>query len=233
MPYYKDIREYIQTLDDAGQLVRIKRPINKDTELMALVRLQFRGLPEEQRKAFLFENVMDSRGIKYQGSVAVAALAGTAKIYAMGVMCQEEKIMEKLAQAEANPIQPRLVSRGAVQEEVHIGDSLMQHGAIDEFPVPISSPGLDAGPCFTAPFWITKDPDSGIPNVGTYRVMPKSPTRVGVDWANVTRGGATHWLKYRKRGVPLSFLRLAGMTAFIIAVLALAVSVLDFVASGA
>ena len=51
-----------QGLDKAGKLVRVTIPVNKDTELHPLVRLQFRGLPESQRKAFLFENVTDSCG---------------------------------------------------------------------------------------------------------------------------------------------------------------------------
>jgi len=64
MGYYKDLREQIQALEAKDKLVRIKREINNDTELMPLVRLQFRGLPEKERKAFLFENVVDARGKK-------------------------------------------------------------------------------------------------------------------------------------------------------------------------
>jgi UbiD family decarboxylase len=59
MSYYKDLREYLKALESHGLLVRIKREVNKDTELHPLVRLQFRGLAEEQRKAFLFEKVTD------------------------------------------------------------------------------------------------------------------------------------------------------------------------------
>ena len=62
MPYYKDVREYLDALDSAGKLVRIRQSINKDTELHPLVRLQYRGLSEEQRRAFLFERVTDVRG---------------------------------------------------------------------------------------------------------------------------------------------------------------------------
>ncbi|MFH0914245.1 MAG: UbiD family decarboxylase [Chloroflexota bacterium] len=203
MSYYKDIREFLETLDKRGKLVRIKSPINKDTELMPLVKLQYVGLPEAQRKAFLFENVFDSRGKKYNGSVAVAALAGSPEIYAIGMNCKPEEMTEKRAQAELHPIEPKLVSKGPVQEEVHMGKNLMEHGALDELAVPISAPGFDAGPCFTAPFWITKDPETGVRNIGTYRVMPKSPTKTGIDWANMTKGCAIHWLKAKKMGKPL------------------------------
>ena len=54
MGYYKDLREHVAALEANDKLVRIKRPIIKETELMPLVRWQFRGLPEEMRKAFLF-----------------------------------------------------------------------------------------------------------------------------------------------------------------------------------
>ena len=55
--YYRDFREHLQALEERGKLVRINREINKDTELMPLVRWQFRGLEERDRKAFIFENV--------------------------------------------------------------------------------------------------------------------------------------------------------------------------------
>ena len=56
---YKDLREFIAALDEKQKLYRIQREINKDTELQPLVRWQFRGLPEESRRGFLFENVTD------------------------------------------------------------------------------------------------------------------------------------------------------------------------------
>ena len=49
MAYYKDLREHIKTLEEKGKLIRVKRQINKDTELHPLVRWQFRGLPERDR----------------------------------------------------------------------------------------------------------------------------------------------------------------------------------------
>ncbi len=62
MSYYRDFREYMNVLEESQNLVRFSRETNKDTELMPLVRWQYRGLPEEGRKAFLFENVVDAKG---------------------------------------------------------------------------------------------------------------------------------------------------------------------------
>ena len=51
--YYRDAREHLAALDEKGKLLKIKRKVNKDAELMPLVRWQFRGLDEEERRAFL------------------------------------------------------------------------------------------------------------------------------------------------------------------------------------
>ena len=113
MAYYKDIRECLEALDKQGLLRRVTRSINKDTELMPLVRLQYRGLPEEQRTAFLFDNIVDMKGKHYRGSVAVGALAGNEAIYAAGLMCKPEEIMEKRANAERHPIRAKAGENGS------------------------------------------------------------------------------------------------------------------------
>lgn len=180
MAYYRDLRQYMEVLEANGLLARIDAEINKDTELMPLVRWQFRGLPETQRKAFLFTNITDVKGRRYDIPVLVGYLAGSRKIYALGLQCREEEIMERWHKAEIEPIPPRLVDDGPVHEEVHMGPDLIVHGGLGEFPVPISTPGLDNAPYFTGTQWFTKDPETGAINIGTYRAQVKSPDRTGV-----------------------------------------------------
>jgi UbiD family decarboxylase len=199
MDYYKDLRGYIKALEKSRNLVRVGREINKDTELMPLVRWQYRGLPEEGRKAFLFENVSDAKGRKYKIPVITACYAGTRKIYALGMNCAPDKIMETWSAAQDRPIEPLLVQKGPVHEEVHAGKKLLEHGGLGEFPVPISTPGFDNGPYLTAPFWISRDPETGVPNIGTYRTMIKSPTRVGI-FCQQPSHMRQHWQKCKDRG---------------------------------
>lgn len=209
MAYYKDLPEYLDALDKAGKLVRFSSAINKDTELGPLVRLQFRGLPEEERKAFLFTNIFDSRGKKYDIPVAVG-LSATDEIYAMGMMCQPEELIEKLAQAYLHPIEPKLVKKGPVQDIVYMGDKLLEKGGLDEFPVPIITPGFDAGPICSNSCWVSKDPDNGVRNVGVYRSQLYAQNRMGIHihsggltGSHNEQGLAVHWQKARGRGVPL------------------------------
>jgi 3-polyprenyl-4-hydroxybenzoate decarboxylase len=81
-----DFQAHLVALEAQGLLVRIDRAVNKDTELHPLVRWQFQGgLAEDQRRAFLFTNVTDSSGRRYDIPVAVGALAASPQIYAVGM----------------------------------------------------------------------------------------------------------------------------------------------------
>ena len=83
---YADLHEHIDRLDKAGLLRRIDAPINKDTEMHPLVRWQFRGgIPEHDRKAFLFTNIVNSAGRHYDIPVVIGALAANAAIYRIGM----------------------------------------------------------------------------------------------------------------------------------------------------
>jgi len=81
-----DFQQHLKALEAAGLVTRIDRPIDKDTELHPLVRWQFQGgLPEHERRAFLFTHVIDGNGRRYDMPVAVGALAASPQIYAVGM----------------------------------------------------------------------------------------------------------------------------------------------------
>ena len=94
----RDFQEHLRRLEARGLLMRIDRPINKDTELHPLVRWQFQGgFPEDERRAFLFTNVVDGDGRRYDMPVAVGALAASPEIYAVGMGAPVEEIGDGLA----------------------------------------------------------------------------------------------------------------------------------------
>ena len=202
-----DFQEHLADLEAQGLLVRVERPINKDTELHPLVRWQFLGgIPEDQRRAFLFTNVVDSKGRRYDMPVAVGALASSPRIYAVGMGKTVEEIGATWMRAIANPIAPVTVKSPACQQVVITGKALSKPGGgLARLPVPISTPGFDAAPYLTATLCVTRDPDSGIQNMGTYRAGLKATNRLGVRM--VARvggaGGYLHWLKYRERKQPM------------------------------
>jgi UbiD family decarboxylase len=199
---YEDLREFIAALDAHDKLYRIHRKINKDTELQPLVRWQFRGLAEEARRGFLFDNVTDGKGRKYNCRVLVGGLAGSEAIYCLGLKCQPDEVADRWLYAMDHPIDPIIVSSGPCQEEIHTGDDLLSHGGLLEFAIPMSTPGFDNGPYITAGHWITKDPETGKRNVGNYRGLIKGPTLSGL-MSGTPQDLSSHWEKCRKLGKPL------------------------------
>ena len=111
MKQYRDLREHLCALEKENLLQRVTRPINKDTELFPLVRWQFRGgISEQQRRGWLFDNVVDSKGIKYPYPFALGVLASSRKIYAVGLGCRDDKeILAKWETALSKPVAPIVV----------------------------------------------------------------------------------------------------------------------------
>lgn len=102
-----DLQAHLDRLAAEGLLLRIDRPIDKDTELQPLVRVAFiGGIPEEERCAFLFTNVMDGRGRRYDMPVVVGALAASPRIYAIGMGRPVEEIGPAWIDAIAHPLPP-------------------------------------------------------------------------------------------------------------------------------
>src|ERR1700742_4795927 len=114
-----DFQAHLADLEARGLLVRVERAINKDTELHPLVRWQFLGgIPENARRAFLFTNVIDAKGRRYDIPVVVGALAASPDIYAVGMGRKVEDIGAAWMQAIATPIPPVAVEDAPCQEVV-------------------------------------------------------------------------------------------------------------------
>src|SRR3989454_85675 len=201
---YADLHEHLAALKKAGLLITVERPINKDTEMHPLVRWQFRGgIEERDRKAFLFTNVIDSKGKKYDIPVVVGALAASREIYRIGMGCALDKINETWNRAIANPIAPNVVKEAPCHELVFQGKTLEGNG-LESLPIPISTPGWDIAPFTTLSQYITRDPDSGVQNMGIYRGQVKAPRRLGMNPSLELRPGIyVHWEKMKRAGKKL------------------------------
>ena len=203
---YADLHEHVLALARAGLLFVVDEPINKDTEMHPLVRWQYRGgIPEAERKAFLFTQPTDSKGRRFDIAVLVAGLAANREVYRIGFGKPLDEIGRTWVEAIANPIAPRVVAEAPCQEIVITGADLDRDGAaLDGLPVPISTPGFDNAPYLSAGHYITKDPDTGIQNVGNYRGQLKAPRRLGMNPSVELRAGIyAHWEKCKARGESL------------------------------
>ena len=204
-----DFQDHLRRLDELGLVVRVDRPIDKDTELHPLVRWQFQGgIPNDKRRAFVFTNVVDSKGHKYDMPVVLGALASSPQIYALGMGVEESEIGDVWLNAINNPIAPVEVINAPCQEVVITGDELKETG-LSALPVPNSTPGFDASVYLAATLCVTKDPDTNVRNMGTYRAALKANDRLGVRMASRIggAGGYYNWQKYNKRKerMPVAF----------------------------
>lgn len=208
MGYYGSLREYIQVLESSGKLFRIRREVCRETELHPLVRWQFRGLPESERRAFLFENVASVTGHRYGMSVLVGACASSREIYALGMGCRESEIFDHWLKAQREPIAPIVVSEGPVQE-IEITQDLEK--AVDDIPVPLSNPGFDSALRLTAALWVTADPDSGQRNVGIYSGYMRKGGKLCVG-LGAGKDSRIHLDKCKEKGLPLKTAVIIGAT---------------------
>jgi 3-polyprenyl-4-hydroxybenzoate decarboxylase len=138
---YPDLHEHLLALARENLLVVVDEPINKDTEMHPLVRWQYRGgIPEPERKAFLFTQPTDSKGRRYDAAVLVAGLAANRAVYRTGFGKPLEDIGQAWVDAITHPISPRVVANAPCQEIVITGADLDKDGqALDGLPIPIST----------------------------------------------------------------------------------------------
>lgn len=201
MSYPKDLRNHLELLENNSRLFRINRPTVLQTELASLVRLQYRGLPEEDRHGFLFENVVDIRGRKYDTQVATGIYASSLQIYALGLGCEptSKAVQEKWTQAQLHPVEPELVSTGPAQDSICDGEKLLEDGqGLELMPVPVEVPGY-SGQIRTSTQFISKDPETGIRNMGNYsgHIFGKKKLLWEIYGIN---HGMIHWKAWKKRG---------------------------------
>ena len=202
-----DLQTHLADLEKRGLLVRIDAPINKDTELHPLVRCQFvGGLAEQDRRAFLFTNVIDSTGKKYDMPVAVGALAASPEIYSIGMGCSVSEFVR--------PGQRRSPTRSrrswSIMAPVRKSSSLER----------ISKRRVTDWPCcrfryqlrgsmlrrrLPQRFASPKIRRTASPTCRQTGAALKSTNRLGVRMSSRIggSGGYQHWLKYQKMGKPM------------------------------
>ena len=176
MPY-RDLRHYLQVLEQKQKLFRIKKEVDKDWELSAVAKLVFRKIPDERRPALLFENVKG-----FSIPVATGVLGASREVYAIALESELdfENIFQRWSRAQLQPIPPVTVKSGPCQELTYQGDDV----DLFRLPVPVWTVPHDPAPYFTSPYVIARDPETGITNVGTYRMQLKGKRKTGIYFGN-------------------------------------------------
>ena len=202
---YKNLQHYIQTLEEAGELVRIKEFVDPKLEITEIVD----RVSKQYGPALLFENtgtdfpvLINSMGNYKRMCMALGVenmddiskeIEGLFKM----LTGPKDNIMDKLKMlpklGQISSWMPKVVSgKGECQEVV------MKNPDITKFPVLTCWPE-DGGPFITLPVIHTKDPHTGIRNVGMYRMQVFEPTMTGMHW-HKHKVSARHYNEYKKLG---------------------------------
>lgn len=203
---YTDLRDFIQQLEQRGELKRIAFPVDPNLEMTEISDRTLRaGGP-----ALLFENV------KGFNTPVLANLFGTEKRVALGMGRESLTELRELGELlaflkEPEPpegfrdalskapifkkvlsMNPKVLSRAKCQEFVIEGDD------VDLYQLPIQTcwPG-DAGPLVTWPLVITRGPNKKRQNLGIYRQQLIGKNRLIMRWLS-HRGGALDFQEWQK-----------------------------------
>jgi 4-hydroxy-3-polyprenylbenzoate decarboxylase len=204
---YKNQQQFIDVLEKAGELVRIKEYVDPKLEIAEITdRI---SKTEGGGKALLFENtgynfpvLMNAYGSERRMCLALGVdhLDDVAKeiegLFKM-LSSPKENILDKLK------LLPKLNQFAGWMPKVKSGRGecqqvVMQEPDITKLPVITCWP-KDGGPFVTLPVIHTKDPNNNIRNVGMYRMQVFEKNMTGMHW-HKHKVSAKHFAEYKKLG---------------------------------
>ena len=205
---YRNLKEFIDVLEKNNELVRIKTYVNPRLEMAEITDRVSKT--SGGGKALLFENsgydfpvLMNAYGSERRMCLAlgVQRLDDIAKeiedLFKL-LSSPKENIIDKLK------LLPKLNQFGSWMPKTKSGRGECQEIVwkdspdINKLPVITCWP-KDGGPFVTLPVIHTKDPNTGIRNVGMYRMQVFGPTVTGMHW-HKHKVSAKHFSEYKKLG---------------------------------
>lgn len=200
---YRDLRDFIATLEKRDLLKRIKAEVDPILEISEITDRMCKR--PNGGNALFFEKVKGSRYpviTNLFGSfermclaLEVERLDDIAKrIEELLTQAPPKTLIEKLSMIpkifEISRYLPKIVKSGPCQEVIE-----KDNPDLSKFPILKCWPH-DGGRFITLPMVFTKDPETGIQNCGMYRIHIYDKKTTGMHW-HIHKGGARHYDKYK------------------------------------
>ena len=206
---YKSLREFVERLESAGELIRIGTPVSSELEIAEITDRMVKA--EGGGKALLFENTDKDFPVLtnlYGSERRMAMALGVEQLSEISerlnnlvgsVTSPKESLMDKLRLlpllGEASKWFPRKKrGRGECQQVVLEGEK----ANLSLLPILKCWPH-DGGRFVTLPMVHTTDPERGVRNVGMYRMQVFDDHTTGMHWHR-HKTGARHYEGYKARG---------------------------------
>jgi UbiD family decarboxylase len=189
---YEDMREWIKEAEKLGEL-KVVNGLNWETEIGEVAEVV---LHDENMPCIVFDNV---EGCPPGFRLLINFFAGKRRNMTMGFPTDWNKL--ELTDAvhqhmqKVEPIPHKIVKTGPIMENVLEGDDI----DVEKFPAPMWHDKDGGRYIGTGSYNITRDPDTGWINIGTYRVMIQSKNEVGF-YISPGKHGRIHRDKYEANG---------------------------------
>ena len=206
---YRDLREFIDALDERGLLKRIKIPVDANLEITEITD-RVSKFNDQRNRALLFENVKG-----YDMPVLINAFGSYERMaLALGVdrlddIAGEIREILKLPYVSLKNKVSSLMSimplaRKAINFPKYIKNApcqevIMERPSLDKIPILKCWP-QDGGAFITLPLVVTKNPATGKRNVGMYRLQKYDSTTTGMHW-HIHKNGAENFRDAQAAGV--------------------------------
>jgi 4-hydroxy-3-polyprenylbenzoate decarboxylase len=205
---YKGLRDFIRLLEIQNELIRITTPVNPELEIAEIVDRISKS--SEGGKALLFENngtnfplLINAFGSERRMNLALAQknidnIGNDVELLFKNLSSQKSGLWDKIKLLpsifQLATLWPKVTSGKAKCQEVIMGEP-----DLTKIPILKCWPA-DGGRFITLPCVITRDPDTGIRNVGMYRMQVFGPRLTGMHW-HKHKTGARHFSAYKSRGI--------------------------------
>ncbi|MDO8688917.1 MAG: UbiD family decarboxylase [Dehalococcoidia bacterium] len=174
----RDQRDWIRQLDEAGELLHIRKEVDTKVSMGALIY-------ESLEKALLFENIKG-----HPGWTCLGQAPGNWRHFGLAFGVPKEKVVEEYARRiAAGPSPCTVVNTGPVKEVVLKGAD----ADITKIPVHVVWQG-DGGPYMGAGLSVVRDPETGTQNMAFHRMQIKGPQKTGI----LARTETHIWRIYQK-----------------------------------
>ncbi|MDP4267859.1 MAG: UbiD family decarboxylase, partial [Bacteroidota bacterium] len=202
---YRNLGEFIQKLEIENELVRIKEQVNPKFEIAEITD----RISKNNGPALLFENTGTGFPVFINGFGSYRRMCMALKLNSLdsaideGIEIADELISPGKSLLDKLNKLMKLKKVASYMPKVKDGKGECQEVIMN--PVNISKlPVLtcwqnDGGPFLTLPIVHTKDPSTGIRNVGMYRMQVFNETTTGMHW-HLHKVSARHYNEYKKLG---------------------------------
>jgi 4-hydroxy-3-polyprenylbenzoate decarboxylase len=175
----QDLREWLSRVEAMGELVRVREPVDRDEEMSAISYLLAKQQPSP---AVLFERASGFEQSPIGAKLLWNILGPSLKRIALTLEEPADTPPMELIRRAKDKLKQRLPPREIAQSEAPIYENSVsgEEVDLDRLPIPRHWP-LDGGRyAGTGDVVVTRDPDSGYLNLGTYRMMVQGKRQVGL-----------------------------------------------------